>query len=232
MARQLDRLFDYLLREKIDFRVHDDGRHVEVLGNLTLDKRTDVELSEMLTVMGTLKISRPPFVVLPDTLVVTGSLTLESATITALPETLSVGVDLMLRDTSITTLPLGLRVRGNMDMKNSPIGQLPKGLVVDGDLMLWDTPITAFPRDMVVGGMIYPPPGLQDAREFLKTHAMPTGLNICLSPPTQHERLELRGRLAPFPDLLRVFERVPPGFALHLVMTIEGSLAPFILPDL
>ena len=194
-----------------------------VQGDLDLTGCGLVALPDHLTIDGHVILSDTPLTELPRGLRVQGTLLLSKTLITQLPEALSVEGDLLLDGSQITSLPVGFRVQGSLAVRSTPITALPEGLHVGKDLDFLDTAITGLPARMQVDGMIFPTRQLHDIQVFMAAQSGTVRLSL---PDSHHQRLELRHRLRPFPDLLRVLDAIPRGW--ELVIDAEAIDGPSI----
>lgn len=213
---------DFLNNVQAPFEIGPSGA-VHVHGGIDLDESEVDALPEDLTVDGMLVIAGNAITALPERLVVAGSFSLMNSNISVLPTVFSVGADFLLVETRIATLPETLQVRGDLDLDGSPIEALPEDLDVSGDLCLEGTKILRLPTNMRVGGIIHPPLCLAEIPMFMATQTGPMALHVGAS---HHQRMQLRERLADFPDLFRITLSRSPGYQLGLRLNGLGNYMP------
>ncbi|MGI4814137.1 MAG: hypothetical protein ACRYGG_12520 [Janthinobacterium lividum] len=219
-------LVAHLDRSRLRYEVRDQA--IVIKDSLNLSGGRVLELPDHLTVEGFLGLHDTGITRLPQGLVVQGDLNIDGAPLTFLPKDLSVGQALWIKKCRISTIPPGFRIGATLKLSDAHIKSLPEGLVVGDDLLLWGTSIRRLPKDMHVGGMIGPPGRLDDVQAFMHDK---NGEVVLQAPQTQHERMELRLRLDPFPDLWRVMNAAPAHMILRLRPRREGGYSAHLLKN-
>ena len=213
--------------KKIRYAVQPTG--IEVFEDLDLNLSWLTELPGNLHVRGSLNIGKSQIAGLPDGLRIERHFYMSKTRITALPASLYVGGMVDLSDSTIGHLPESYRVQGSLSLQHTPITALPPGLHVMGPLLLLGSRIQRLPPDLHVEGPILPPSCLIDLQRFMAAHVHPGAKGVQLSWPTsQHQRLEFRDQLQPYPDMLRVLMSLGHTYTLSLQRGGRDHVTPLI----